>query len=133
MPAYQASFGLTGGMRCVPDVAFLGDPNTGVLVYDSVNGWYVVGGTSVSAQCWAAIVALADQLRAAAKLAPLTDGHQALYTLAGSSARYNVKGHYRDITAGYNGDFAALAGYDFITGLGSPMAGSLVPALKLAK
>ncbi len=133
MPSYQASFGLTGGMRSVPDVAFVADPNTGVWVYDSVNGWYVVGGTSVSAQSWAAIVALANQFRAAGKLAPLTDGHQALYTLAGSSARYNAKGYYRDITAGYNGDFAALVGYDFITGLGCPRAGMLVPALKLGK
>jgi subtilase family serine protease len=135
-PSYQTPFGLTGG-RCVPDVAFVADPNTGVWVYDSnydsySNAWYVVGGTSVAAQSCAAIIALANQLGAAARtpIPPLTDGHSALYTLAGSSAHYNVQGCYRDITAGYNGDFQALVGYDFITGLGSPKAGVLVPALK---
>ena len=38
--------------------------------------------------------------------------------------------YYRDITWGYNGNYAATKGYDYITGLGSPMAGSLVPALE---
>jgi len=135
-PGYQAAFGISRARRCIPDVAFAGDPYTGVLIYDSnytPAGWWVAGGTSLSAQSWASTIALADQLRASAKVAPLTDGHNALYTLAGSSARYNVKGYYRDITWGYNGNYAAMIGYDLITGLGSPMAGSLVPALAVSK
>ena len=69
IPGYQKTFGLTGNYRCVPDVGFVADPNTGVLVYDSnydlyATGWWVVGGTSVSAQSWAALIALANQLRA---------------------------------------------------------------------
>ena len=121
------------GCRCVPDVAFVADPNTGVLVYDSnydpyATGWWVVGGTSVSAQSWAALIALANQLRAAAGLPALTDGHQALYNLASSAAKYQKC--YRDITMGYNGDFQALTGYDLITGLGCPKAGGLIPALR---
>ena len=134
-PSYQAAFRIPGTTkRCIPDVAFAGDPYTGVLVYDSnydpnTDGWLIVGGTSLSAQSWAAIVALGDQLRAAAFLPPLTDGHKALYTLAGSRASYNVGGCYRDITWGYNGNFAAAKGYDLITGLGAPMVDILVPAL----
>ncbi len=135
VPKYQKTFGVSGATkRCIPDVAFAGDSYTGVLVYDSNYDpanyvWWVAGGTSLATQCWAAIVALADQLRTAAGLAPLTDGHNALYALAGSRAKYNVNGYYRNITWGYNGNYAAAPGYDFITGLGSPMVGSLIPAL----
>ena len=135
MPGYQSTFGISASTnRCIPDVAFNGDPYSGVWVYDSnydpsTGPLWIAGGTSLAAQCWAAIIALADQGRAAAGLQPLTDGHHALYTLAGSSARYNVKGYYRDITWGYNGNFAAKKGYDLVTGLGSPMAEGLIPAL----
>lgn len=133
-PSYQTAFGVSSINRCIPDVAFAADSYTGVRVYDSnydpgTGDWWIVGGTSLSAPCWAAIVALADQLRARNFRAPLTDGHQALYTLAGSSAGYNVNGCYRDITWGFNGNYAARTGYDFITGLGSPMVNVLVPAL----
>ncbi len=134
MPSYQTAFALPGQYRCVPDVGFVADPNTGVLVYDGNDypaGWYVVGGTSLAAPCWAAIVALANQARAAAKLGPLTDGHQALYSLAATAANYAK--YYRDITAGYNGDYAAQTGYDFITGIGSPKTRTLIPALKLVQ
>ena len=138
VPGYQIAFGISGARRCIPDLAFAGDPYTGVLIYDSnytPAGWWIAGGTSLSAQSWAPIIALVDQLRTAAKVAPLTDGHNALYTLAGSRARYNVHvpPYYRDITWGYNGNYAATKGYDLITGLGSPMAGSLVPALAVSK
>jgi hypothetical protein len=61
----------------------------------------------------------------------LTDGHNALYQLAGTRKRYNPYGLYRDITWGYNGNYAATGGYDFVTGLGSPLAGTLVPNLAI--
>lgn len=57
-PAYQvaaqSAAGLDSGQRTVPDVAAVGDPATGVAVYDSVayaghSGWFAVGGTSASA------------------------------------------------------------------------------------
>ena len=41
-------------------------------------------------------------------------------------------GNYRDITSGSNGSCAICAagpGYDFVTGLGSPLANNLVLAL----
>lgn len=131
MPAYQSQFAVGATRRSIPDVAFDGDEYTGVEVYDSNYGpptlTWVAGGTSLSAQCWAAIIALADQLRANARLAPLTDGHHAIYTLAG--ARDSYKSCYSDITWGYNGNYAARPGYDFITGLGSPIVGPLIQGL----
>ena len=65
-PSYQSS--LPGTMRHVPDVAALGDPQTGYLVgqtqsfpdgnhYDE----YRIGGTSLSSPIFAGLMALADQ------------------------------------------------------------------------
>jgi subtilase family serine protease len=65
-PDYQAGLGLTG--RAIPDVAALGDPQTGYLVgqtqsfpggaaYDE----YRVGGTSLSSPIFAGLMALAQQ------------------------------------------------------------------------
>jgi hypothetical protein len=113
----------------MPDVAFDADPNTGVNVYfdDSTfgktAGWLTVGGTSLSVQCWAAIMALVDQG------SPLTNASQALYKLAGAQSNFNPYGAYRDITSGSNGAHSAGPGYDLVTGLGSPVANALVPAV----
>jgi len=59
IPDYQFLVDTTrnGGsstMRNVPDVAAVGDPETGVAVYSKINGgWIQIGGTSVSAPIWA--------------------------------------------------------------------------------
>jgi hypothetical protein len=114
-----------GPRRGLPDVSFDADPNTGVAVYDSVpyqgqSGWFQVGGTSVGTPVWSAILASADQLRAAAGKGPLTSaGDQA------ARAVYAATSALGDITAGPpNGgcpkDCTAGPGYDFVTGLGSP-------------
>ena len=89
------------------------------------NPFEVVGGTSLSAPCWAGLVALANQGRAAAGEPTLdssspTDTLQALYSLPQSD--YNV------ITSGSNG-YTANAGYNLVTGLGTPVANLLVPDL----
>jgi subtilase family serine protease len=57
-PAYQAGIaGAVGSARGVPDISAVADPGTGVWVYDSGNGgWLVVGGTSVASPLVAAIV-----------------------------------------------------------------------------
>ncbi len=117
-----------GSHRGIPDVSFDADPNTGVAVYDSVpydgqTGWFQVGGTSVGAPAWSAILAATDQLRAAAGKAPLTSaGDRA------AKAVYAASSALGDITTGPpNGDCPsecqAGPGYDFVTGLGSPRAG----------
>jgi subtilase family serine protease len=123
VPTYQS--GVVTGHRAVPDVAFVGDPNTGVAVYSSVpdggqTGWEVVGGTSAGSPQWAGLVALANQERAAHGLAAIGRAQDTLYSLPGSA--------FHDITSGYNGN-SARVGYDLITGRGTPVANLLIPGL----
>jgi hypothetical protein len=129
-PAYQLGGTYTstvtaaqnsGGKRMSPDVAYDANPNTGVAVYDQMNGgWLVIGGTSAGAPQWAALVALADQDRAASG--------SSLGSAQTLAALYQEQADFHDITAGNNG-YAAGPGYDLVTGLGSPQANLLVPAL----
>jgi len=62
-PAWQHDTFCT--TRTDVDAAFVGDPSTGVAIYDSYqeNGWLVVGGTSVGAPALAALYALAGNAR----------------------------------------------------------------------
>jgi len=114
------------GRRSTPDVAYNADPNTGFYVYDTAlavdghTGWFGYGGTSAGAPQWAALIALADQGRAAAGFAPLANGPAALYSLSVAD--------FHDVKAGNNG-FQAAAGYDLVTGLGSPLANLVVADL----
>ena len=119
----------TGG-RAVPDVAWDADPATDFPVYYSTPdnndnvGWSVNGGTSIAAPQWAGLIAIADQERVQGDGGtPLTGYDQtlpALYSLPSSD--------YHDIVTGNNG-YPAGPGYDLDTGLGSPVANLLVPAL----
>jgi hypothetical protein len=103
------------------DVAAVGDPNTGVWIYDSTPfagdpvDWQAVGGTSVAAPIIAATYALAGRPRAR------TFPASYLY-LPGRAARLN------DVTSGSNGHCEAIraylcnatAGWDGPTGWGTP-------------
>ncbi len=115
------------GTRGVPDVSYNADPNTGVYVYDAANGgWYEVGGTSAGAPQWAGLIALANQLRSSG-----VNGNSDIYSVAGTAPVINAANLY-DITSGSNGpdtDDQAVTGYDLVTGVGSPVAPGLVPAL----
>jgi hypothetical protein len=123
-PAFQKGVQSTGA-RGTPDVALNADPNTGVYVYDSYyyGGWLQVGGTSLAAPVWAGLISIANQGRAANKLNTLSNVPADLYSLPASD--------FHDITSGNNG-YAAGPGYDFVTGLGTPKANVLVPALASA-
>jgi uncharacterized repeat protein (TIGR01451 family) len=123
-PSYQ-SWAQQSGWRQTPDVSFVANPYTGVAVYDSYDygssPWVQVGGTSLSAPCWAGLVAMADQLRATQGLGSLDGRTQALpqiYSLPSSD--------FHDITSGNNGGLSAGIGYDEVTGRGSPVANLLV-------
>jgi hypothetical protein len=131
-PAYQS--GINRSQRSGPDVAFDADPATGVAVYDSDDfgssaGWCPgrIGGTSMAAPCWAGLIAIADEGRKLANQANLADTQamQALYNI-----KYDGKAAlaYHDITSGNNG-FPAGVGYDLATGLGTPIAPSVISAL----
>ena len=128
-PAYQQGVQSTG-YRTTPDVSLVADPATGAWIADPYNlnpsnPFEVVGGTSLSAPAWAGLLALVNQGRAAAGESTLnssspTDTQQALYMLPQSD--YNV------IASGSNG-YSAGAGYNLVTGLGTPVANMLVPDL----
>ena len=139
-PGYQSNYTIpyTGGLRGIPDVSYDGDPTTGVSIFDSTSysgqtGWFTVGGTSIGAPQWAALIALADQARFLVGKSTLSSNNTAsspLYFAASPplSATYSL--NYRDITSGSNTNgFSAAAGYDFVTGVGSPLANNLVPYL----
>ena len=125
-PAYQQGVQSTGS-RTTPDVSFVADPATGAWIADPYNlsadnPFEVVGGTSLSAPTWAGLVALVNEGRAIAGEPTLnssspTETQQALYSLPQSD--YNV------ITSGFNG-YTANAGYNLVTGLGTPVANLLV-------
>lgn len=119
-------------MRTTPDVSIDADPNTGVAVLDtsatgigSANPWVngYVGGTSLASPMWAGLIAIADQGRSLAGLSSLSSSQTLtdLYSLPSSD--------FNDITSGSNGSYSAAAGYDLVTGRGSPVANLLIPAL----
>jgi hypothetical protein len=103
----------------------VGDPATGVSVYDTVpygggSGWSTVGGTSASAPQWAGLVAVADQGLALAGKGSIANAQAAVYQIP-STAFHNV-------TSGFNG-YSATTGYNLVTGLGTPVATKVVAGL----
>ncbi len=121
-PAYQQSVPQSATQRTIPDVSMDADPNTGVSVYDSYDfgagsGWFQVGGTSLAAPLFAGLVAIADQGRLLAGLGTLDGPTQTLPLLYAIPST-----DFHDITSGSNGAFSAGAGYDLVTGRGSPVA-----------
>lgn len=139
-PSYQNNFQPYSG-RAIPDVAYDGNPNTGVAVYDSVpyfgqSGWFEVGGTSVGAPQWTGISAIVNSGNA--KLASTSFGTSNAFYGAASGAESNPPTtpyitNYHDITTGSNGNCGSIcnagSGYDEVTGVGSPQSNNLVPYL----
>jgi subtilase family serine protease len=91
-PEWQANNSCQG-KRSTTDVAVVGDPQTGVAMYDSTaGGWVVGGGTSVGAPLIAAAYALSANPQ-------------------GPAYSYAHRWAFQDLSA---------TGYDWATGLGSP-------------
>ena len=88
------------------------NPSTGFPVYNS-GAWVEVGGTSAGAPQWAAIYALG-----------FTASNDNFYQDAASPS---YASYFRDITSGSNG-YPAGVGYDFVTGLGSPVTVDFTPS-----
>jgi subtilase family serine protease len=133
-PSYQTStlnaVGLDYGLRTSPDVSLNADPGTGYAVYDSVPyngaaGWFDVGGTSAAAPAWAGLVAITDQGLASAGKGTLSTTQLLtnLYSLPSSD--------FNQITSGSN-EYSAGPVYNLVTGLGTPKANLLVPAVLAA-
>jgi kumamolisin len=119
LPAWQSALSAVNAsgqsvalsMRGVPDIAGNADPETGYQVrIDGTDA--VIGGTSAVAPLWAALIARLNQI--AGKTAGLANPQL-----------YQTPGALRDIRDGNNGDFAAAAGWDACTGLGSPNGAAL--------
>jgi len=127
-PAWQTGAGVpAGGMRAVPDVASVGDPDTGAVLFLDGSPT-IVGGTSWSSPVWAGYCALFNQMRAQASAAPIGLLGPNIYPLLSSSS-------FRDITSGSNatpvshGNYSATTGYDPVTGIGVPNVYNLAQAL----
>ena len=139
VPGYQSKAGIQGPGRGIPDVAYNGDPRSGVILLCSSCGYppntlLVVGGTSAGAPQWAGVVALGSQYA----------GHNlgfinpALYKVYTSSAYHAA---FHDITIGNNSytltdssgnvvtvlGFPAKKGWDAVTGIGTPNVSNLIP------
>jgi subtilase family serine protease len=158
-PGYQKPVvpgSLSGGTsRVVPDVAAVGDPNTGMLVGETQTfgqgdehyGEYRIGGTSLASPLFAGVMALADQA---------ADYHHGF----ANPAFYGLyrKSAFRDVTpstgklavvrndyvngvddsAGvatslrsldHDSSLATARGYDNVTGLGTPNGSSFLTGL----
>ena len=142
--------------RVVPDVAMVGDPNTGFLVGQSQTfpdgsirySEYRIGGTSLSSPLFAGVVAVANQVHGA----PLGFLNPRLYSLSGSSALRDVD-HGRRVTdavvrvdyvngfdasdgtvtslrtLNQTGTIYTRPGYDDVTGVGSPHGMAFLTAM----
>ncbi|GER87038.1 hypothetical protein KDW_12000 [Dictyobacter vulcani] len=132
-PAYQkllpaSTLEQFKGRRGVPDVSAVADPFTGMAVYIG-GSWTQAGGTSASSPVWSAIMALANQMAGR----PLGFINPALYKIATTGTYHQA---FNDVTVGNNDNpaakvkgFAATSGWDAVTGLGTPNAQYLIPAL----
>jgi kumamolisin len=136
-PGWQVGLGLPGPisqtMRLVPDVASDAGTNYSILLSGSLQS---AAGTSAGPPFWAGLLALVNQARTVRALlqqnappgscvAPAGLGNilPDLYRLDGSQA-------FHDITSGRgNGYGAPGAGWDAVTGLGSPDAFNLTQQL----
>jgi len=121
VPPYQASINPVSANparrpgRGVPDVSGDASPVTGYEIL--VDGQLlVIGGTSAVAPLWSGLLARIQQ-QIGKRVAPV------LGTL------YQHPSAFRDITHGSNGAYAARAGWDACTGLGSPNGVALAQAL----
>jgi subtilase family serine protease len=144
-------------MRAVPDVAAIGDPNTGYLVGQTQtfpNGTskyseYRSGGTSLASPVYAGLVAIGQQ----AAGYDLGFANPLLYSGAGTSAHHDIvkpaapiavvrnnyknsvnpaRGYFVDLnTLGFDTGLTihARPGYDDVTGIGSPNGTAWLEAL----
>ena len=120
-----AGFAATGcgGGRAIADVSAIGDPNTGVDVYDSTpeepggpTGWGVWGGTSVASPIVAAEFALAGGRQR--RLLPCRD---ALRARRRSRGLYDVTSRLTTANAKAATICKAASGFDGPTAVGSPL------------
>ncbi len=114
---WQSAWALPPGCdkRVVADAAAVGDPDTGVAIYDSSlngvsGGWAIFGGTSVSAPIIAGLYALSGDTQ----------------RNRGAQTMYSARSSFLNVTSGSNGTCnpvylcTAGPGYNGPTGIGVP-------------
>ena len=139
LPSWQSGVTPAGGSalprRAVPDVSFNGDPYTGEYVALTLPGaatvWTGYGGTSIAAPQWAAMIAVANAMRASSGKSTLGNIHTTLYkSIAAVPGTYAAS--LGDVVDGVNGTCAtcrAGTGFDQTTGWGTPNATQLFEVL----
>ena len=121
LPAYQTGVpNVIASGRNIPDVSLDADPATGMAEFLD-NQWFYVGGTSMASPLWVGLEAQIDQYEGTR----IGFVNPELYTLLQGS-QYSTLFH--DITAGSNGRYDALPGFDQVTGVGTPSGWALAQA-----
>ena len=138
IPAYQQIAGVITStnkgsttLRNDPDVAAEANFDNPTVSNGSFETGY--GGTSFAAPRWAGFLALANQQSVAAGKGTLGFINTKLYNLGVGSS---YKSQFHDITSGSNkpdegsgAGYKAVAGFDLVTGWGSPNGAALINAL----
>ena len=111
-------------LRNGPDVAMEGDFQN-YICHDGVcdGGW---GGTSFAAPEWVGYLALANQQAVSHGDSTLGFVNPAIYTIGEGAAYTN---NFHDILTGSNSGFSCVAGFDLVTGWGSPKGATLINTL----
>jgi subtilase family serine protease len=139
---YSNVCGATNGGSCrqEPDLSALGDWRSGFpqMYYADSTGYdaLVDGGTSLATPVMAAITALADSSSRCQANGPAGFINPTIYNLAKNAKSYaadfqdETTGNNAYSPSGYTGSlYPATKGYDLASGLGSPKAQNLIPAL----
>ena len=128
-PTWQQGPGVdnkySNGKRQFPDVAAPSDP---------ASGWYIVvggvgstaGGTSAASPFWAGLASLYEQMANEAGLDGLGFLTPTLYAVAAASPTNTV---FHDVVRGGNLFYETTPGWDYATGLGTPIASTLGDAI----
>jgi len=132
MPSYQKRLPARvqqqfNNQRGIPDVSVDEDNTTGPAIYRQ--GQWQLAGSNSGTPIWAGLQAIANQMAGH----PLGFINPGLYKLATSA---NYQQDFHDITQGDNTNaqagvkgYSAAAGWDPVTGLGTPNAENLIPDL----
>jgi uncharacterized protein YkwD len=121
-PSWQTGGSLAAnGKRGYPDISSDADPNTGALVCYGAGSCGQFGGTSLASPVWTGLTALFNQYLQAQSKPVLGFLAPSLYAFS-SGASYPG---FHDVTSGTNGKYNAGAGWDAVTGLGTPDAWNL--------
>jgi subtilase family serine protease len=143
-PSWQRSMlsGVGTSGRGVPDISYDAGVNGGILIHSgalleafyglppTAPFFFIFGGTSAGSPQWSALAADADQMAGH----DIGSINKSLYQLGQAPPKYAANFH--DATTG-NNDVAEIGGegydagpgWDAVTGIGTPIAGHLVPAL----